>query len=306
MRVFVTGGTGLVGTRLIRKLTERGDEVVLLTRRPEAAKGGERIKVVGGDPTEAGPWMDEAAACDAAINLAGENIFAKRWNDDFKAALRKSRVPTTQHLAEALARNPKRADGASKVLVSASAIGYYGAHGDEELDESTAPASDFMGNLCVDWEKAALAGQEKGLRVAVIRIGIVLDPAGGALKEMMPPFKMFVGGPIGSGNQVMSWIHADDLVGIFLHALDHSEVSGPVNATAPNPVSNKAFSKALGKAIGRPSFMWTPAFAIRVMLGGVADVVVNGQKVMPKKALAAGYQFRYPEIEGALANLLPK
>ncbi|MFO0863192.1 MAG: TIGR01777 family oxidoreductase [Gemmataceae bacterium] len=306
MRIFVTGGTGLVGTRLLKKLTERGDEVVLLTRRPEAAKGGDRIKIVGGDPTEAGPWMDEAAACDAAINLVGENIFAKRWSDDFKATLRKSRIPPTQHVVDALARNSKRADGSPKVLVSASAIGFYGPHGDEELDESTPPANDFMGQLCVEWEQAALAGQQKGLRVAVIRTGIVLDPAGGALKEMMPPFKMFVGGPIGSGKQVMSWIHAEDQVGIILHALDHAEVSGPVNSTAPNPVTNKAFSKALGKAIGRPSFMWTPGFAIRLVLGGVADVVVNGQRVMPKKAAATGYQFKYPEIDGALANLLAK
>jgi uncharacterized protein (TIGR01777 family) len=306
MRIFVTGGTGLVGTRLLKKLTERGDEVVLLTRRPEAAKGGDRIRIVGGDPAERGPWIDEAATCDAAINLVGENIFAKRWNDDFKAILRKSRVPSTEHVVEALARNPKRADGSPKVLVSASAIGYYGPHGDEELDESSAPSADFMGKLCVDWEQAAMAGQQKGLRVAVIRTGIVLDPAGGALKEMMPPFKMFVGGPIGSGKQVMSWIHADDQVGIILHALDHAEVSGPVNSTAPNPVTNKAFSKALGKAIGRPSFMWTPGFAIRLALGGVADVVVNGQRVLPKKAVATGYQFKYPEIDSALANLLAK
>lgn len=306
MRVFVTGGTGLVGGRLIRKLVERGDDVVLLTRRPEAAPKGDKIKVVAGDPTRPGPWMDEAAACDAAINLAGENIFARRWNEEFKRTLTQSRVPTTQHVVEALSRNPRRPDGTPKVLVSASAIGYYGPHGDDSLDEAAPASGDYLGTMCVEWERAALEGTKAGLRVALVRIGIVLDPAGGALKQMLPPFRMFVGGPIGSGKQVMSWIHADDLVGILLHALDRSDVSGPINATAPHPLTNKEFSQALGKALGRPSFMWTPGFAIRVMLGEVADVVVQGQRVLPKKALETGYAFRFADADAALADLLKK
>lgn len=274
MKVFVTGGTGLVGGRLIPKLIARGHSVAALTRRPVAARErfGESCKLVEGDPMQAGVWTDAVADCDAVIHLAGENIFAQRWSDTFKALLRDSRLKSTATIVQALTKNPTTAAGSPKVLVNASAIGYYGPHGDEELDEDSPAGSDFLAQLCVDWEKAALAARDGGVRVALVRIGVVLDKAGGALAKMLTPFKLGVGGPVGSGKQWMSWIHNDDLCDLFVFAAENNAAAGPLNGTAPEPVTNKDFGKALGRALGRPSFMPTPAFALRLMLGEVAEV----------------------------------
>jgi uncharacterized protein (TIGR01777 family) len=305
MRVFVTGGTGLVGTHLVRRLRERGDEVALLTRRPAAAH--ERFSdctVVEGDPMQAGPWMDAIAGCEAVINLAGEGIFNRRWTDAFKALLRDSRVKSTEHVVQALSKNPRTPAGAAKVLVNASAVGYYGYHGDESLDESSPPGDDSLARVCVDWERAARAGEMAGVRVVVVRIGVVLDRSGGALAKLLTPFKLFAGGPVGSGNQWMSWIHNDDLAGLFLLALDNARAGGPLNGTAPKPVTNRDFGKTLGRALSRPSAVPTPAFALRLMLGEVADVVTKGQKVLPKRALELGYAFRFPELDAALTDIL--
>jgi uncharacterized protein (TIGR01777 family) len=274
MRIFLTGGTGLVGSRLIDRLTERGDQIILLTRRPEAAKQGVCAKctVVEGDPTVQGGWMDAIANCDAVVHLAGEGIFGRRWTAEFKELLRTSRVQGTGNVAEAVRRAPPLGDGRPRVLVSASAIGYYGPRGDEPLDESAPPGDDFLARVCVEWEAAARPAREAGARVVWLRIGIVLDPKGGALKKMKPPFMMFVGGPIGSGKQFMSWIHHEDLTGLILLALDNPQAEGPLNATAPNPVTNKQFSRALGGVLGRPSFLPAPAFALKVLLGESADM----------------------------------
>jgi uncharacterized protein len=306
MRVFITGGTGLVGTRLIHRLRQRQDAVVVLTRRPEAArqKLDPACDIVAGDPMQAGDWMQAVAPCDAVINLAGENIFAHRWNSKFKELLRDSRVKSTDHVVQALGRNPKTADGRPKVLVNASAIGFYGPHGDEELTEDNPPGDDELARLCVDWEKAARAAEPLGVRVAIVRIGVVLDRAGGALQQMLTPFKLFVGGPVGSGKQYMSWIHHDDLVGILLTALDQPQATGPINGSAPNPVTNKEFSRALGRALHRPSFLPTPRFMLRVMLGQVADVVTTGQRVLPRRALELAYAFKFPNIDAALQDVL--
>lgn len=305
MRIFVTGGTGLVGSRLLRQLTERKDEAVVLTRRPEVAreKFGGACTIVAGDPMQPGDWMNAVADCDAVIHLAGENIFARRWSDDFKKLLHDSRVQSTQHVVEALARRTQTAAGQPKVLVNASAIGWYGPHGDEELVENDPPGNDTLARVCVDWEGAACAAETHGIRAAIVRVGIVLDREGGALAKMLTPFKMCVGGKVGSGNQWMSWIHIDDLVNLFLLPLDNSAASGPINGTAPNPVTNKQFSKALGSALGRPSFMPTPGFALRLMLGEVADIITTGQRVLPRKALDLGYTFKYAELEPALREL---
>jgi len=304
MRVFVTGGSGLVGSRLKKRLRERGDEIAILTRRPEALAKEPDVIAIAGDPMTKGPWMDAVKNCDAVVNLVGEGIFNKRWSPDFKETLVKSRVESTKHVVEALAAFPKKSDGSPKVLVSASAIGYYGSHGDEELTESSPPGNDVMARLCVDWEKAAHAAEPAGIRVAIVRIGVVLDKSGGALAKMLPPFKMFVGGPIGSGKQYMSWIHHDDLVGQFLFAIDHANVAGPLNGTAPKPVTNAEFSKALGRVLGRPSFMPTPAFMLGLALGEVASVVTTGQRVVPKASLDAGYQFRFTDVDAALGEIL--
>ncbi len=308
MKVLLTGGTGLIGSRLIQRLLDRGDKVVLLTRRPDATrkKWGEQLEVVEGDPSKPGTWEDRLVECDGVVNLVGEGIFNKRWSAEFKEILRKSRIESTRNVATAMAKNPRRADGSPKVLVSGSAIGYYGPHGEEELDESTPPAQDFMGKLCIDWENAASPAVAAGVRVAFLRTGVVLDAQGGALSQMLPPFKMFVGGPVGSGRQYMSWIHHEDLVGIILFVLDHANASGPFNGTAPHPVTNRDFSTALGKVLSRPSFFPTPGFMLSLMLGEVSNVVTKGQRVAPKQALKHGYRFRFTEVEAALADLLKK
>src|SRR5262249_34520100 len=281
MRIFITGATGLVGTRLVQQLLDRRDDVFVLTRRPAVAR--ERLAgctVVEGDPTQPGPWMDTAGICDAVINLAGENIFGRRWNDAFKALLRDSRVKSTQNVVQALAKNPRTGAGQPKVLVNASAIGYYGPRGDEELAEDAASGNDTLAHLCVEWEQAAHAGEQHGIRVAILRIGIVLDPGGGALAQMLLPFKLGLGGPIGNGRQWMSWIHNADTVGLLLLALDNPQAKGPLNGTAPNPVTNREFTKALGRVLHRPTILPIPPFALRLRFGQVAEVLTTGQRVV--------------------------
>jgi uncharacterized protein len=306
MRVFVTGGTGMIGTRLIRHLRERQDDVVVLTRR--AAKARERLEsgctIVEGDPAQAGGWMQALGECDAVVNLAGENIFNRRWNDEVKTAIRDSRVRGTEIVVQALARAPRDAAGLPKVLVNASAVGYHGPRGDEELTEADPAGNDFLARVCVDWENAARAAEPSGVRVVMIRTGIVLDKEGGALAKLLTPFQWFVGGPVGSGRQWMSWVHHADLIGLYVFALDNDRAAGPVNATAPNPVTNKEFSKALGRALHRPSFLWAPEFALRMLLGEVAGLVTKGQRVLPTRASALGYTFRFAGLDEALRDIL--
>lgn len=304
MRVFVAGGSGLVGSRLKKRLRDRGDEVVILTRRPEALAKEVGVVTVAGNPTERGPWMESIKSCDALVNLVGEGIFNKRWSPEFKEKLVSSRVQSTKNVAEALQASPKKVDGSPKVLVNASAIGYYGVHGDEELTEASAAGNDFMSQICGQWEQATKGAVAAGVRVVVLRIGVVLDKNGGALAKMLTPFKMFVGGPVGNGKQFVSWIHHDDLVGQILFAIDRADVSGPLNGTAPKPVTNGEFSKALGAVLGRPSFMPTPAFMLHLMLGEVAGVITTGQRVLPKASLDAGYRFRFSDIQSALSEIL--
>ena len=306
MRVFVTGGTGLVGRRLLKRLLDRGDQAVVLTRRAGHARElfGSRAVVVEGDPMRGGDWMDAVGDCDAVIHLAGENVFGRRWNADFKKLLHDSRILSTQLVVEALRRKPLRVDGRPKSLVNASAIGFYGPHDDEELTEESLPGSDFLANLCVEWEKAARAAESAGVRVAMIRVGVVLDKEGGALAKLLTPFKLGVGGPVGSGRQWMSWIHHADLVGLFLLALDNPDAVGPINGTAPNPLTNREFGKVLGRVLHRPSFVWTPGLALRMLVGEAGTLVTTGQRVLPRRALDLGYAFEYPALEAALAQIL--
>ncbi|MCI0376563.1 MAG: TIGR01777 family oxidoreductase [Gemmataceae bacterium] len=305
MRVFVTGGTGLVGGRLVKKLLERGDQPVVLTRRADVAKEmwGSDVAVVSGDPMQAGTWSESIRECDAVINLVGEGVFNRRWKSWFKQMLVDSRVRSTANVAAALAKEPRNAGGAAKVLVSASAIGIYGSTGDQELTEASPAGDDFLAKLCIDWEKATQPVQQAGVRTVIVRVGVVLDRNGGALKKMLTPFKMFVGGTIGSGKQYVSWIHHADMVGLLLFALDNAQAAGPLNGTAPNPVNNKQFAKALGRAVHRPSFFWTPGFMLRMALGQAANIITTGQRVLPKKALDLGYSFKFPEIDGALKDI---
>ena len=252
-----------------------------------------------------GPWTEKIDACDAVIHLAGENVFGRRWNSAFKKLLVDSRVKSTQNIANAILRKPVSAAGQPKILVNASAIGIYGPRGDEEITEDAAPGNDFLARLCIDWENAAHSVESAGVRSVQVRVGVVLDKEGGALAKLLTPFKMGVGGPVGSGKQWLAWIHHDDLVGLFLFALDNPAARGPMNGTAPHPVTNKDFSTALGKALHRPSFLWTPGFALRVGLGEAADIITSGRRVVPKRALDLGFAFTYPTIDAGLAQIFP-
>jgi uncharacterized protein (TIGR01777 family) len=306
MRVFVTGGTGLIGTRLVKQLLGRGDQVVLLTRRYAFARQrfGTACDLVEGDPMQAGEWGNAIADCDAVVNLAGENVFNRRWRATFKALLAESRINSARNVVEALTRQPRRADGRPKVLVNASAIGYYGPHDNEDLTEDSPPSDDFLARLCVDWEKTALAVQTAGVRCALVRVGIVLDKEGGALAKLLTPFKLCLGGKVAGGRQWMSWIHHADMTGLFLLVLDNEQAGGPLNGTAPNPVTNTAFAHALGRALHRPAIFPTPGFVLRAVLGEVAGVVTTGQRALPKRALGLGYSFQFPHLDAALADLV--
>jgi uncharacterized protein (TIGR01777 family) len=306
MKVFVSGGTGLIGSRFVRRLDERGDPVVVLTRRPDAARQRlpGRATIVTGDPMQSGPWMDAVRDCDAVVNLVGESIFSRRWNEEFVKLLHDSRVQSTQNVVQALGKAPRTTAGQPKVLVNATAIGYYGPHGDEELTEASPPGDDTLARIAIDWEDAARAAEPLGVRVARIRIGVVLDKEGGALAQMLGPFKVGVGGKIGSGQQYMSWIHHQDMVGILLLALDNVGAAGAINATAPNPVTNQEFTRSLGRVLHRPTVFPVPTFALKLRFGQVAEVLTTGQRVVPQRAVALAYSFVFPALDAALTNLL--
>ncbi len=306
MRVFVTGATGFVGSRLVRELLRRGDSVVALTRDRKRMRAADllpadgRFQVVEGDPATPGPWQEQLLDCDAVCALAGEPIVGRRWTADFKERAEKSRVEGCRLIAQGIGRLPEgRRPG---LVVAASAIGYYGPHGDESLDEETGPGSDFLAQLCVRWENAAGEAAIHGARVINARIGVVLGEGGGALAKMVPAFKAFVGGPIGSGSQYMSWIHLLDAVGLLLFCLDseHPALRGPVNVTAPEPVTMREFARNLGQALHRPAALPVPSLAVRLLFGESADVLLTGQRVLPRRAREFGYAFRYPTLPEAL------
>lgn len=303
MRVTLTGATGLIGTRLVGELRARGDEVTVLTRDPAKARAAL-------DGVEAVAWPDPAgepapaaalAGRDAVVNLAGEPV-AQRWSDEVKRRILGSREQGTRNLVAGM----RAAAPPPAALVSSSAAGYYGAHGDERLDEQTPPGSDFLAGVCVAWEREAQAASELGARVVLVRTGIVLAPDGGALETMLPFFKLGAGGPVAGGRQYMPWIHLDDLVGIYLRALDDASWSGPVNGSAPEPVTNRAFSKALGKVLRRPAFAPVPKLAIKTLYGEMAEIVVCGQRAVPARTTQLGYEFRHTELEAALRDALGK
>jgi uncharacterized protein (TIGR01777 family) len=302
MRVLVTGATGFVGRRLLEKL----DRPVVLSR--DAAKAEKSLakfspKCFTWDAeTEPAP----AAAfegVEAVVHLAGEPIAEGRWTAAKKKRLRESRVAGTRHLVQTMKGLATR----PKVFVSASAVGYYGDRGDELLTEDVDPASDFLAELCVAWERESHPASDLGIRVVNPRIGIVLGEKGGALPKMLTPFKMGVGSPLGSGKQFMPWIHLDDLVGLILFALDHDNLRGPTNAAAPHPATNYEFTKTLGKVLHRPTFFpAVPKFMLPIMFGEFGQVLLFSQRVVPQAAKEAGYEFKYPELEGALRHILDK
>jgi uncharacterized protein (TIGR01777 family) len=298
MRVFVTGATGLIGSALCGALVGKGHAVTALSRSPGAARRlPAGVRAVQGDPAEAGPWQEELSSCDACVHLAGEPIAEGRWTPEKKRRLRTSRVDSTARVAEVIR------SGGPTVLVQGSAVGFYGSRGDEALDESSPAGEGFLADLSRDWEAAAAPAAERA-RVVLLRTGVVLAREAGALPKLVFPFKLMAGGPIGAGEAWFPWIHLQDEVGLALFALEQGRASGPMNATAPEPVRGRDLARAIGSTLGRPSFVRTPALAVRLALGEAAQAVLSSQRVLPRRALALGYPFRFPEIGGALRDLL--
>jgi uncharacterized protein (TIGR01777 family) len=297
MHVFVTGATGLIGRAVVGALLERGHAVTALSRSGGAASRlPTGARAVEGDPTAAGRWEDALARCDACVHLAGEPV-AGRWTAGKKRRIRESRVRSTERVAAVI-----RAGG-PEVLVSGSAVGIYGDRGDEVLDESSAPGEGFLAEVCRAWEAAAAPAAARA-RVVLLRTGIVLSPDGGALPSMVRPFRLLAGGPLGRGDFWQPWIHLADEVGLVLLALEDARVRGPLGASAPEPARNRDLARAIGAALHRPALLPTPAAALRLVLGELADVVLSSQRMVPRKALELGYHFRFPTVEGALKALL--
>lgn len=298
MRVFITGPNGFVGTNLSRYLIDAGHEVTGLVRSEQAKeKLHPKVAVVMGQPMEPGKWQETVPGHDALVNLGGASIF-KRWNSAYKKLLRDSRLLTTRNLVDAI---PSSSD---VTLLSTSAVGFYGFREDDELDENAPEGQDFLAVLARDWEAEALRARNKGVRVVVTRFGVVLGNDGGALAQMTLPFRLFVGGPIGSGRQWFSWIHIEDLCRAYGFVLENREIEGPVNFTSPGPVRNRELSATIGKVLGRPSFMPAPSFMMSLALGEFGSVILKGQRVIPGVLRSKGFTFNFPVVEKALRDLL--
>jgi len=297
MKILMTGGTGYVGSVLTRTLTDAKHEVTVLTR---SVRPGRSLPpgatFLEGNPVEPGPWQDRVPAHDAIVNLAGASIFT-RWTAKTKEVLRESRIRTTRNLVETL----ERGGGRGVRLLSTSAVGYYGFTGDEELTEESPAGDDFLATRCRDWEEAALEARKAGASVALLRFGVVLGGREGALARMIPLFNKYLGSPLGSGKQWFSWIHIRDLAAICRFLLDRSEVEGPVNCTAPNPVRNRELTRALAEALGKPAFLpAVPGPVIRMVLGEFGNVLLKGQRVIPGRLLDAGFEFEFSGVAEAL------
>jgi len=299
MKVLVTGASGFVGPRLLRLL----DRPVVLSRNPDrsrAAIGMLAGRIVRWDPMQGPPPAEAFEGIDVVMHLAGESVAEGRWTVAQKARIRDSRVIGTRHLVQGIAQAAVR----PRTLVSASAVGYYGDRGEEELTESAAPGRDFLAEVCVAWEQEALAARQHGVRVVTARTGIVLGAGGGALAKMLTPFKLGGGGPLGNGRQWMPWIHVADLARLYVHAAETTALDGPMNAVAPHPVRNAEFTKALARQLHRPAFLPAPYFGLRLLFGEFAQVLFASQRVIPQVAVDSGFVFQYPEIAAALREIL--
>ena len=298
MRVTIIGGTGFVGSRLGSFFLEQGHEVTALGTAPEW-RGLEdpRFRYLCADGTRPGSWQQNLTEADAIVNLAGKTIF-KRWDKAYKQQIYDSRILTTRNIVEALPANSQC------VLCSTSAVGYYGDRGEEILSESAPPGEGFLADIAKDWEKEALAAADKGIRVAVMRFGIVLGKGGGAIARMLPAFRMFAGGPLGDGRQWFPWIHIADLMSAIQFLLENPSLSGPFNMSAPHPVRNRELASTLGRVVKRPSFLPTPRTMLRLVLGEVGTVLVESQRAVPQNLLESRFDFRFPEIENALRDIV--
>ncbi len=304
MKVAITGATGFVGSRLVEQLHKQGHQILVLARSSSKAKkvfpgsSFPQLEIVEYTPTESGGWQKAISGCDAVINLAGEPI-SERWTAEHKKAILESRELGTKKLVEAIAKS----DVKPTVLVSGSAVGYYGTSETATFDESNNSGNDFLAQVCQKWEAEAEKVKELGVRLVILRIGIVLGN-GGALGKMINPFKMFAGGPIGTGRQWFSWIHREDLVNLIIEAATKQDMAGVYNATAPNPVRMQDFCQTLGEVMNRPSWLPVPDFALELLLGDGAIVVLEGQQVLPKNTQALGFQYQYPNVKPALQDIV--
>jgi uncharacterized protein (TIGR01777 family) len=301
LRVLVTGASGAIGSAVCDALLARGDEVVGLTRDPERVhKTNPTVRWFGWQPTMERPPAEAFEEVDGIISLVGEPI-DQRWTEEAKTAIMESRRTGTRNLVQAVTALERR----PRVMVSQSAIGFYGDRGESLVDESTGAGSDFGAEVVIEWERAADEVSSAGVRLVIVRTGLVLDPGSGLLKQLLTPFKLGLGGPVAGGDQYMSWIHIDDEVAVLLWALDGDGVSGIINATAPNPATNRQLSKTLGRVLGRPAVMPVPGFALNLMYGReFGETIRGGQRVMPRRTLDLGYKFEHPELEPALRDLL--
>jgi uncharacterized protein len=307
MRIVIAGGTGFLGSPLAEAYAEEGHDVRVLTRslapgeaRHDSGTGVPGITRVGWNPDgQTGPWAGVVEGADAVINLAGESIGEKRWSEPRKAAMRNSRMLATRSLASAI----RAAAKPPAVFISGSAVGYYGDAGDDAKTEASNAGRDFLAHLCEDWEQEARKAERPGMRLVIIRTGLVIERSGGALKKMITPFRLFAGGPMGSGRQYMSWIHRHDWIEMVRWIVATPDASGAINLTAPHPVRNREFARALGRALKRPAFIPIPGLALKAILGEFATSLLAGQRVIPARAQALGYHFRYPEIDIAMRGI---
>lgn len=301
-KIIITGATGLIGQQLTIKLTDMDYKITIFTRNPDNAqkKLPNVHKVVKWEYDYVDEWLHELESVDAVIHLAGANLSTKRWNKEYKKLLYDSRIISTKKLIEAI----KTVERKPKVFITASAIGYYGNRSDEILTEESEPGKDFLANLCNDWEKEAKNVEQFGVRSVQIRTGLALSRNEGALKQMLPAFKYFIGGPLGNGKQWYSWLHIEDIVNIYVKALESEILSGPINAVSPNPVTMKKFAKILGDVLHRPSFFSVPKIILLLVIGQVAEVVTSSQRVVPEKLLNSSFKFKFEKLEDALRDIL--
>lgn len=293
MKIFVTGGTGFIGKKITLALLEEGHNLYILTRSKVGKREKDNLKFIEGNPAISGDWQDYIQECDLIVNLAGETI-GQRWNEEVKKRIKESRINTTKNIVDAMPSNKHQ------TLMSTSAVGYYGFHEDEEIDETFPPGDDFLANVAKEWEREALKAKEKGARVVITRFGLVIGENGGLLEKLIPIFKNYAGGPIGSGMQWFSWIYIDDLIKAYLLLMKSKELEGAFNLTSPKPVRNKEFTKALAKALGVFAIFPIPPFAIKFVMGEFAEYSIKGQRVIPKKLLDLNFKFEVPDIYDAL------
>ncbi len=303
MRILITGGTGTIGRRIVADRISHGDEIVVVSRDARKARGAlpaRGVDVVEGNPMSAGPWQGRVGECDAVIHLAGAGVADRRWTKAYKKLVFDSRVESTHRVVEAIDAARRR----PRVLVSASATGYYGDTGDRTVDESAPAGDDYLARLAAAWEAAAAGASGGGTRVVTLRTGFVLDERGGALPRLVPVFKLMLGGPLGSGRQYVPWVHRDDVLGLADLALRTDRLDGPLNVVAPRPVTSREFARALGGVLGRPAFMPVPGPLLRLAMGEIARYALFSQRVAPQRALASGYKFVHPTLRPALESLL--